>query len=201
MLINGRHTHYLHVPFLFQIYGRQPSSTSSPRDKRKKTEWTSKKQTSVDDVKNKTSILNRITTVFHHCLFNLNISVETNYVWVWWFVWINTKLSAEVLFRKMRLKYNFTSFTIYCEMTVIKIAKYTSCCLGSTPFYFWKHLHIVRQIEFKNAFPKSRSRERKFEQRLARGLFWSRVTNLITIPDWLQTQILTLKILINKFLK
>ena len=90
MLINGRHTHYLHVPFLFQIYGRQPSSTSSPRDKRKKTEWTSKKQTSVDDVKNKTSILNRITTVFHHCLFNLNISVETNYVWVWWFVW-NTR--------------------------------------------------------------------------------------------------------------
>ena len=92
MLINGRHTHCLHVPFLFhwQIYGQQPSSTSSPRDKRKKAEWTSKKQTSVDDVKNKTSILNRITIVFHHCLFNLNISVETNYVWVWWFVW-NTR--------------------------------------------------------------------------------------------------------------
>ena len=31
-----------------------------------------------------------------------------------------TKLSAEVLFGKMRLKYNFTSFTIYCEMSVIK---------------------------------------------------------------------------------
>ena len=70
MLINGRHTHCLHVPFLFhwQIYGQQPSSTSSPRDKRKKAEWTSKKQTSVDDVKNKTSILNRITIVFHHCV-------------------------------------------------------------------------------------------------------------------------------------
>ena len=50
-----------------------------------------------------------------------------------------------------------------------------SCCLGSTPFYFWKHLHIVRHIEFKNAFPKFRSRERKFEQPLARGLFWSRL--------------------------
>ena len=70
MLINGRHTHCLHVPFLFhwQIYGQQPSSTSSPCDKRKKAEWTSKKQTSVDDVKNKTSILNRITIVFHHCV-------------------------------------------------------------------------------------------------------------------------------------
>ena len=70
MLINGKHTHCLHVPFLFhwQIYGQQPSSTSSPRDKRKKAEWTSKKQTSVDDVKNKTSILNRITIVFHHCV-------------------------------------------------------------------------------------------------------------------------------------
>ena len=70
MLINGRHTHCLHVPFLFhwQIYGQQSSSTSSPRDKRKKAEWTSKKQTSVDDVKNKTSILNRITIVFHHCV-------------------------------------------------------------------------------------------------------------------------------------
>ena len=70
MLINGRHTHCLHVPFLFhwQIYGQQPSSTSSPRDKRKKAEWTSTKQTSVDDVKNKTSILNRITIVFHHCV-------------------------------------------------------------------------------------------------------------------------------------
>ena len=92
MLINGRHTYCLHVPFLFhwQIYGQQSSSTSSPRDKRKKAEWTSKKQTSVDDVKNKTSILNRITIVFHHCLFNLNISVETNYIWVWWFVW-NTR--------------------------------------------------------------------------------------------------------------
>ena len=31
-----------------------------------------------------------------------------------------TKLSAEVLFGKMRLKYNFTSFTNYCEMSVIK---------------------------------------------------------------------------------
>ena len=70
MLINGRHTHCLHVPFLFhwQIYGQQPSSTSSPRDKRKKAEWTSKKQTSVDDVKNKTFILKRITIVFHHCV-------------------------------------------------------------------------------------------------------------------------------------
>ena len=38
MLISGRHTHCLHVPFLFhwQIYGQQSSSTSSPRDKRKK---------------------------------------------------------------------------------------------------------------------------------------------------------------------
>ena len=59
-----------------------------------------------------------------------------------------------------------------------------SCCLGSTPFDFWKHLDIVRHIEFKNAFPQIRSRERKFEQRLARGLFWSRLSNLITIPDW-----------------
>ena len=50
-----------------------------------------------------------------------------------------------------------------------------SCCLGSTPFYFWKHLHVVRHIEFKNAFPTIRSRERKFEQPLARGLFWSRL--------------------------
>ena len=58
-----------------------------------------------------------------------------------------------------------------------------SCCLGSTPFYFWKHLDIVRHIEFKNAFPQIRSRERKFEQRLARGLFWSRLSNLITIQD------------------
>ena len=41
-----------------------------------------------------------------------------------------------------------------------------SCCLGSSPFYFWKHLDIVRHIEFKNAFPQIRSRERKFEQRL-----------------------------------
>ena len=65
MLINGKHTHDL---FHWQIYGQQPSSTSSPRDKRKKAEWTSKKQTSVDDVKNKTSILNRITIVFHHCV-------------------------------------------------------------------------------------------------------------------------------------
>ena len=32
--------------------------------------------------------------------------------------------------------------------------------------------------------PQIRSRERKFEQRLARGLFWSRLSNLITIPDW-----------------
>ena len=31
-----------------------------------------------------------------------------------------TKLSAEILFGKMRLKYNFTSFTNYCEMSVIK---------------------------------------------------------------------------------
>ena len=31
-----------------------------------------------------------------------------------------TKLSAEVLFGKMRLKYNFPSFTIHCEMSVIK---------------------------------------------------------------------------------
>ena len=31
--------------------------------------------------------------------------------------------------------------------------------------------------------PQIRSRERKFEQRLARGLFWSRLSNLITIPD------------------
>ena len=58
-----------------------------------------------------------------------------------------------------------------------------SCCLGSTPFWFWKHLDIIRQIEFNNAFPQIRSRERKFEQRLARGLFWSRLSNLITIPD------------------
>ena len=63
-----------------------------------------------------------------------------------------------------------------------------SCCLGSTPFYFWKHLDIVRHIEFKNAFPQIRSRERKFEQRLARGLFWSRLSNLITIPDWLKLE-------------
>ena len=51
-----------------------------------------------------------------------------------------TKLSAEVLFGKMRLKYNFTSFTIHCEMSVIKkkIAMYMSCCLGSTPFLFLK---------------------------------------------------------------
>ena len=59
-----------------------------------------------------------------------------------------------------------------------------SCCLGNTPFYFWKHLDIARHIELKNAFPQIRSRERKFEQRLARGLFWSRLSNLITIPDW-----------------
>ena len=63
-----------------------------------------------------------------------------------------------------------------------------SCCLGSTPFYFWKHLDIVRHIEFKNAFPQIRSRERIFEQRLARGLFWSRLSNLITIPDWLKLE-------------
>ena len=31
-----------------------------------------------------------------------------------------TKLSAEVLFGKMRLKYNFTSSTIYCKISVIK---------------------------------------------------------------------------------
>ena len=64
-----------------------------------------------------------------------------------------------------------------------------SCCLGSTPFYFWKHLDIVRHIEFKNAFPQIRSRERKFEQRLARGLFWSRLSNLITIPDCFKEKI------------
>ena len=37
-----------------------------------------------------------------------------------------------------------------------------SCCLSSTPFYFWKHLDIVRHIEFNNAFPQIRSREQKF---------------------------------------
>ena len=31
-----------------------------------------------------------------------------------------TKLSAEVFFGKMRLKYIFTSSTIYCEMSVLK---------------------------------------------------------------------------------
>ena len=46
------------------------------------------------------------------------------------------------------------------------------CCLGSTLLYFCKHLDVVRHIEFKNAFPQIRSRERKFDQRLARGLFW-----------------------------
>ena len=34
-----------------------------------------------------------------------------------------------------------------------------SCCSGSSPIYFWKHLDIVRHIEFKNAFPQIRSRE------------------------------------------
>ena len=93
MLPNGRHTNCLHVPFLFHwhIYGQQPSSTSSPRDKRKKAEWTSKKQTSVDDVKNKASILNRITIVFHHCgSLKFEHFSRNNYVWVWWFVW-NTR--------------------------------------------------------------------------------------------------------------
>ena len=117
MLINGRHTHCLHVPFLFhwQIYGQQPSSTSSPRDKRKKAEWTSKKQTSVDDVKNKTSILNRITIVFHHCLFNLNISVETNYVWVSWFVW-NTRSFPQ----RSYLEKCVSNTVIYRETSFIK---------------------------------------------------------------------------------
>ena len=50
---------------------------------------------------------------------------------------------------------------------------------------YWQHLDIVGHIEFKNAFPQIRSRERKFEQRLAPGLFWSRLSNLITIPDCL----------------
>ena len=64
-----------------------------------------------------------------------------------------------------------------------------SCCLGSSPFCFWKHLDIVRHIEFKNAFPQIRSRERKFEQGLDRGVFWSRLSNLITIPDCLSHEI------------
>ena len=68
---------------------------------------------------------------------------------------------------------------------LLKIAMYMSCCLGKTPFYFWKHLDIVRHVEFKNAFSQIRSRERKFEQRLVSGLLWSRLSNLITIPDCL----------------
>ena len=64
-----------------------------------------------------------------------------------------------------------------------------SYCLGSSPFCFWKHLDIVRHIEFKNAFLQIRSLERKFEHRLARGLFWSRLSNLITIPDCLSYEI------------
>ena len=122
MLINERHTQCLHVPFLFhwQIYGQQPSSTSSPRDKRKKAEWTSKKQTSVDDFKNETSILNRITIVFHHC-----VSL------IWTNQWKQVTYKFDDLFEihgafrrgliwKMRLKYNFTCCTIYCKMSVIK---------------------------------------------------------------------------------
>ena len=59
-----------------------------------------------------------------------------------------------------------------------------SRCLGSSPFCFWKHLDIIHHIEFKIAFPQIRSRERKFEQGLDRSLFWSWLSNLITIPDW-----------------
>ena len=187
MLVNRGHTHCLRVTFLFhwQIYRQQPSSTSSPHDKKKKAEWISREQTSVNDVKNKTSFLNRITIVFHHCLFDLNISVETNYVWVRWFVW-NTRSFPQ----RSYLEKCVSNTVIYCEMSFIKkkmpctwVA--VSCC---TPFYFWKHLDIVRHIEFKNAFPQIRSRERKFKQRLARGLFWSRLSNLITIPDWLKLE-------------
>ena len=94
-----------------------------------------------------------------------------------------TKLSAEVLFGKMRLKYNFTSLAIYCEMSVINNCNVHELLSRQYSFYFWKHLDIVRHIEFKNAFPQIRSLERKFEQRLARGLFSSRLSNLITIPD------------------
>ena len=35
------------------------------------------------------------------------------------------------------------------------------CCLGSTLLYFWKHLDIVRRIEFKNAFPQLRELKKK----------------------------------------
>ena len=179
MLINGRHTHCLHVPFLFhwQIYGQQPSSTSSPRDKRKKAEWTSKKQTSVDDVKNKTSILNRITIVFHHCvsliwtfprkqitykfddLFEIHEAFRRGLIW---------KNASQIQFHQF---YNLLRDVCYKKLPCTWVA--FSAVL--TPFYFWKHLDIVRHIEFKNAFPQIRSRERKFEQRLVRGLFWSRL--------------------------
>ena len=60
-----------------------------------------------------------------------------------------------------------------------------SCCLSSTPFYFWEHLDIVRYIEFKIAFPQIRSRERKFKQRLARSFFLVEVIKFDNDPGLL----------------
>ena len=63
-----------------------------------KAEWTSKKQTSVDNVKNKTSILNRITIVFHHCV-SLIEHFSRNKLRMSLMICLKyTKLSAEVLF-------------------------------------------------------------------------------------------------------
>ena len=89
-----------------------------------------------------------------------------------------TKISAEVLLGKMRLKYNFTSFTIYCEMSVLKNSHVRELLSRQYSFLF------TENISTSSAILNIRSRERKFEQRLARGLFWSRLLILITIPDW-----------------
>ena len=95
----------------------------------------------------------------------------------------NTKLSAEVLFGKMLLKYIFTSSTIYWETSVIKNCHVHELLSRQYSFLFTDNISTSSAILNSRTLSPKLGHERKFEQRLARGLFWSRLSNLITIPD------------------